>query len=231
MLKVENLEVYYHHIHALAGISFEVNEGEIVALLGANGAGKTTTLAAISGLVKICNGAIRFLDQDITPLKPHQIVQLGITQVPEGRGIFEPLTVMENLQLGGWTKKNSKKQIAYVFEIFPLLYERRAQVAGTLSGGEQQMLAIGRALVSNPKLLLLDEPSLGLAPKLIERIFKTIARINQEGTSILLVEQNAYMSLNIAHRGYIFETGKIILAGKSDELVQNELVKKAYLGH
>lgn len=233
MLKVENLEVYYHHIHSLKGISFEVNEGELVALLGANGAGKTTILSAISGLVKVHCGKIIFEGKEITSFPPHKIVQLGIIQTPEGRGIFESLTVIENLQMGGYIVYNKtlvKKYISHIFEIFPTLYERRLQIAGTLSGGEQQMLAIGRALVGNPKLLLLDEPSLGLAPKLVRKIFETITKINREGVSILLVEQNAHMALNIAHRAYILETGEIIITGKSEELIQNKIIKKAYLG-
>lgn len=233
MLKVKNLEVYYHHIHALCGISFKVDEGEIVSLLGANGAGKTTTLASISGLVKPFSGSIYFEENEITKLLPHQIVHLGITHSPEGRGIFEPLSVMENLELGGYIEKNKrsiKERIKDVFEIFPILSDRKNQIAGTLSGGEQQMLAIARALISKPKLLLLDEPSLGLSPVFVKVLFETIKRINEKGITILLVEQNANFSLNISHYGYILDTGKIVLEGKSSFLKDNELVKRAYLG-
>lgn len=233
MLKVEDLEIYYHQIRALKGISFEVNEGEIVALLGANGAGKTTTLRAISGFLKPFRGRILFMDREITPLPPHEVVRKGIIHVPEGRGVFEELTVLENLELGGYLVKEkeiTKKNLSHVYELFPVLYERRRQLGGTLSGGEQQMLAIGRGLIAHPRLLLLDEPSLGLSPILVKRISQTIKRINEEGVTILLVEQNIHMAVELAHRGYLLETGSLLLEGEGRELLKNEKVKEAYLG-
>lgn len=233
MLKVEDLEIYYHQIRALKGISFEVDKGEICALLGANGAGKTTTLRAISGLLKPFRGRILFMDREITSLPPHEIVRKGIIHVPEGRGVFEELTVLENLELGGYLVKEkeiTKKNLSHVYELFPVLYERRRQLAGTLSGGEQQMLAIGRGLLAHPRLLLLDEPSLGLSPILVKRISQTIKRINEEGVTILLVEQNIHMAVELAHRGYLLETGSLLLEGEGRELLKNEKVKEAYLG-
>ncbi len=233
MLKVEDLEIYYHQIRALTGISFEVDKGEICALLGANGAGKTTTLRAISGLLKPFRGRILFMDREITSLPPHEIVRKGIIHVPEGRGVFEELTVLENLELGGYLVKERetiKKNLSHVYELFPVLYERRRQLAGTLSGGEQQMLAIGRGLLAHPRLLLLDEPSLGLSPILVKRISQTIKRINEEGVTILLVEQNIHMAVELAHRGYLLETGSLLLEGEGRELLKNEKVKEAYLG-
>jgi branched-chain amino acid transport system ATP-binding protein len=230
MLKVKELEVYYGHIHALKGISFEVDEGEIVLLLGANGAGKTTTLKAITGLVPPSKGVVEFQGKDLLALSTHEIVREGITYVPEGRGIFENLTVLENLELGGYPLENKREGLKHVFEVFPILGERRNQLAATLSGGEQQMLAIGRGLMAKPKLLLLDEPSLGLAPMLVRRIFSTIQKIRDEGTTILLVEQNASMALKISDRAYILETGEVVAYGKSSELAEDKTVKEAYLG-
>jgi branched-chain amino acid transport system ATP-binding protein len=230
MLKVKGLEVYYGHIHALKGINFEVEEGEIVLLLGANGAGKTTTLKAITGLVPVARGGVEFQEKDLSTLSTHEIVREGITYVPEGRGIFENLTVIENLELGGYPLKNRREGLEHVFEVFPILQERMNQLAATLSGGEQQMLAIGRGLMAKPRLLLLDEPSLGLAPMLTRRIFSTIQKIRDEGTTILLVEQNASMALKISDRAYILETGEIVAYGKSSELIEDEALKQAYLG-
>ena len=215
MLEVSNIHTYYGNIHALKGISLTVERGEIVTLIGANGAGKTTTLKAISGLQKPRQGTIRLDGEDLTPLKAHQIVYKGVVMVPEGRGIFARLTVLENLDLGAYSRTSDNTVSAdqeRVFSIFPRLKERQKQVAGTLSGGEQQMLAIGRALMAHPRLMLLDEPSMGLAPILVEGIFDTIQQINKEGTTILLVEQNALMALSIANRGYVIQTGEIILA-------------------
>ncbi|HHV71836.1 MAG TPA: ABC transporter ATP-binding protein [Clostridia bacterium] len=233
MLKVENLNVFYGAIHALKNVSFEVNQGEIVTLIGANGAGKSTTLKTISGLLTPKSGTIRFLDQDLVGIPAHKIVELGIGHVPEGRRVFANMTVMENLELGAYIRKDKEgieKTLDRVFEHFPRLAERKNQLAGTLSGGEQQMLAIGRALMSQPKLLLMDEPSMGLAPLLVKEIFQIVKEINEQGTTILLVEQNAHMALSIAHKAYVLETGKVVLQGDAKELAQNEEVKKAYLG-
>ena len=233
MLKIDDINVYYGAIHAIKGISLTVNQGEIVTLIGANGAGKSTTLRTISGLLKPKTGSITFQGQDIAGTPAHKIVGLGISQVPEGRRIFTEMTVMENLDLGAFIRKD-KDGIAAdkkrVFELFPRLEERQDQVAGTLSGGEQQMLAMGRALMSRPKLLLLDEPSMGLAPLLIKEIFSIIEDINKSGTTVLLVEQNANMALSIANRAYVLETGRITLSGAAKQLAASEDVRKAYLG-
>ncbi|RHM55129.1 ABC transporter ATP-binding protein [Mitsuokella sp. AF33-22] len=233
MLKIDNIDVYYGAIHALKGISLEVNQGEIVTLIGANGAGKSTTLRTISGLLKPKNGSITFMGKNIAGVPAHQIVREGISQVPEGRRVFAEMTVMENLDLGAFVRKDKagiQKDLKKVFELFPRLEERRNQSAGTLSGGEQQMLAMGRALMSRPKLLLLDEPSMGLAPLLIKEIFHIIEDINKSGTTVLLVEQNANMALSIANRAYVLETGRITLSGAAQELAASEDVRKAYLG-
>ena len=233
MLKVENLVVHYGAIKALRGISFEVNEGEIISLIGSNGAGKTTTLHALSNIIKKTDGKVVFEDEDITSLQPDTIVKKGLIQVPEGRRIFANLTVKENLEMGAFTrtdKKGIKDDIDLVFENFPRLKERIRQVAGTLSGGEQQMLAIGRALMSKPRLLLLDEPSMGLAPILVYEIFSIIKKINENGTTILLVEQNAFKALAVADRAYVLETGIISKTGNAKELLEDDSVKKAYLG-
>ncbi|OIQ59098.1 high-affinity branched-chain amino acid transport ATP-binding protein LivF [Moorella thermoacetica] len=233
LLKVENLDVYYGAIHALKGISLEVKEGEIVTLIGANGAGKSTTLNTICGLLRPQSGRITFQGQALNGLPAPAIVKLGISQVPEGRRIFPNLTVKENLELGAYLRRDREgisRSMRDVFRRFPRLEERQKQMAGTLSGGEQQMLAIGRALMSRPKLMLLDEPSMGLAPLLVQEIFNIIKEINQQGTTILLVEQNANMALSVAHRGYVLETGRITLQGKAAELAANAAVKKAYLG-
>lgn len=233
MLKIDNIDVYYGAIHALKGISLEVKEGEIVTLIGANGAGKSTTLRTISGLLKPKTGSITFLGQDIAGVRAHEIVKKGISQVPEGRRVFAEMTVMENLDLGAFVRKDKagiQQDLKHVFELFPRLEERKSQSAGTLSGGEQQMLAMGRALMSRPKLLLLDEPSMGLAPLLIKEIFNIIVDINKSGTTVLLVEQNANMALSIANRAYVLETGRITLSGSAKELAASEDVRKAYLG-
>jgi len=233
MLKVENLHVSYGAIHALKGVSFELNEGEVVALIGANGAGKSTTLNSISGILNPGSGQILFDSQELTSISASQIVQMGIVQVPEGRKIFSRMSVRENLEMGAYTLRDKvqvREKMKHVFEIFPRLEERQRQVGGTLSGGEQQMLAMGRGLMANPRLLLLDEPSMGLAPLLVEQIFEVIQTINQQGVSILLVEQNAHMALSIADRGYVLETGRVVLSGEADELMENALVKEAYLG-
>lgn len=233
MLKIDNIDVYYGAIHALKGISLEVNEGEIVTLIGANGAGKSTTLRTISGLLKPKAGSITFLGQSIVGVRAHGIVKKGISQVPEGRRVFAEMTVMENLDLGAFVRKDKagiQQDLKHVFELFPRLEERKNQSAGTLSGGEQQMLAMGRALMSRPKLLLLDEPSMGLAPLLIKEIFNIIVDINKSGTTVLLVEQNANMALSIANRAYVLETGRITLSGKAQDLAASEDVRKAYLG-
>ncbi|MEO0088083.1 MAG: ABC transporter ATP-binding protein [candidate division WOR-3 bacterium] len=233
MLSIENLFVNYGVIKALQGISLVVREKEIVALIGNNGAGKTTTLKTISGLIKPISGRIYFQNIDLTKLNPCQIAKLGIIQVPEGRKPFANLTVYENLRLGAYfvnKKSEIEERLSFVFKIFPRLKERLKQPAGTLSGGELQMLAIGRGLMAKPKLLLLDEPSMGLSPILVEEIFSVIKNINEEGTAILLIEQNAFKALSIAHRAYVLETGKIMLEGKAEELINNEKVKKIYLG-
>ena len=233
MLKVENLKVRYGMIEAIKGISFEVKDGEIVTLIGANGAGKTITMHAISGLLKPAAGSITLDGHDLVKMPPHKIVSLGLAQVPEGRRVFAQQTVEENLVLGAYTRKD-KTAIAEdrekVFELFPRLKERRTQLAGTLSGGEQQMLAMGRALMAKPKIILMDEPSMGLSPLLVKEIFHIIQDINKQGTTVLLVEQNARMALGIADRAYVLETGKITLEGTGAELAEDERVRKAYLG-
>lgn len=233
MLKVNDLSVHYGVIQAVRGISLEVNEGEIVTLIGANGAGKTTTLRTISGLVKPSAGTIEFEGKPIQKVSPQKIVTHGISQVPEGRHVFPGLTVQENLEMGAFLRKDNegiKKSFSEIYERFPILKERKNQDASTLSGGEQQMLAMGRALMSKPRLLLLDEPSMGLAPIFIKEIFNIIQEIQQQGTTVLLIEQNAKMALSIADRGYVIETGKIVLQGTGAELLASEEVKKAYLG-
>lgn len=233
MLKVSNIDVYYGAIHAIKDLSIEVGHGEIVTLVGSNGAGKSTTLRTISGLLKPKSGKIVFEDEDITGAQAHKIVGKGLCQVPEGRRVFANMTVMENLELGAYLRTDKgeiAKDLVDVFEKFPRLLERKSQVSGTLSGGEQQMLAMGRALMSKPRLLLLDEPSMGLAPLLVKEIFHIIQEINQSGTTILLVEQNANMALSIADRAYVLETGRIALSGTAKELASSEAVRKAYLG-
>ena len=233
MLKVENINVYYGAIHALKGISVEVKEGEIVTLIGANGAGKSTILRTISGLLRTKTGNVLFEGNSVAAMAPEEIVKKGISQVPEGRRIFANMSVEENLELGAYIRSDKpgiRKDIDNVFERFPRLGERRKQIAGTLSGGEQQMLAIGRGLMSQPRLLLLDEPSMGLAPLLVKEIFSIIKEINASGTTILLVEQNANMALSIAHQAYVLETGRITLSGSAKELMESEEVHKAYLG-
>jgi len=233
MLKLKDVNTYYGNIQALHNVNLEVNEGEIVTLLGANGAGKTTTLMTISGIVPAQSGQIYYKNTPIHDMSPEEIVKLGISQVPEGRHIFPHLTVNENIELGAFLRKDKeqiKKDIKYVYELFPQLAKRKHQLGETLSGGEQQMLAISRALLSKPKLLLLDEPSLGLAPIIVKNIFQIIVDINKQGTTILLVEQNAHLALSIAHRGYVMETGKITLEDNAKALLNNEQVKNAYLG-
>jgi branched-chain amino acid transport system ATP-binding protein len=233
MLKVLDIETYYGNIYALKGISLEVDRGNIVTVLGANGAGKSTLLRTISGLIYPTKGWIEFEGQRIQGQSPHKIVKAGISHVPEGRELFPQLTVLENLIMGAYIRQRMgeiAKDLEVIYTYFPILGERKDQSASSLSGGEQQMLAIGRALMSRPKLLLLDEPSLGLAPLIVEGIYRIIRMVNREGTTILLVEQNAKLALAIANRGYVFETGKVTVSGKSEELLQNEHVKKAYLG-
>lgn len=233
MLKVHNLHTYYGNIHALKGISFEVNAGEIVTLIGSNGAGKTTAVKTIAGLLPAADGTVVFDNQDITEFAADKIVRSGISLVPEGRQVFPYMTVLENLDMGAYTRQDKseiKRSFEQVFELFPKLWERRGQQAGTLSGGEQQMLAIGRALMAKPKLLLLDEPSLGLSPILVDTIFGLIVEINRQGIPVLLIEQNARMALLIATRGYILETGKIVHADQANELLQSDAIRKAYLG-
>jgi branched-chain amino acid transport system ATP-binding protein len=233
MLEVENIHSYYGNIHALKGVSLTVDKGEIVTLIGGNGAGKSTTLRSITGIMKPREGYVRLEGEDLAPFKAHEVVYKGIAMVPEGRRIFARLTVAENLDMGAYSR-NSKQEIASdlerVFSLFPRLRERRNQIAGTLSGGEQQMLATGRALMARPRILLMDEPSMGLAPVLVELIFDTIKRINEEGTTILLVEQNALMALSIANRAYVLQTGEIVLHDKAEKLQKNEMIQKAYLG-
>jgi branched-chain amino acid transport system ATP-binding protein len=232
MLKIEDLHVYYGEVHALRGVSLEVRQGEVVALLGNNGAGKTTTLKSISGLLPPKRGTIAFEGQSLTGIPAHDVVGRGIAHVPEGRRIFKRLTVRENLTLGAFLRNDRAiaEDLERMLTLFPVLRERLTQVAGTLSGGEQQMLAVGRALMARPRVLLLDEPSMGLSPVLTERIFQTIVDINRQGTTILLVEQNAAMALAIAHRGYVIETGAIVLTGTAKELAGNDQVRRAYLG-
>lgn len=233
MLTIKDLQVYYGVIQAIQGISFEVNEGEIIALIGANGAGKTTILHTITGLVTPKSGQIDFEGQDLLKTKAHKIVSLGMAHVPEGRRIFAELTVFENLIMGAYHRKDKEgieETLKSVYRRFPRLEERKKQIAGTLSGGEQQMLAMGRALMSKPKIMLLDEPSMGLSPLFVTEIFDIIQEINKSGTTVLLVEQNAKKALSIAHRGYVLETGKIVLSGDASEMLNNDSVKKAYLG-
>ena len=233
MLVLEDVNVYYGAIHALKGISFEVNQGEIVTLIGSNGAGKSTSLKTISGLLRPKTGKLTFNGENLATIAPQSIVAKGISQVPEGRRVFANMTVIENLELGAYLRKDKagiKEAIKHVYSLFPRLEERKSQISGTLSGGEQQMLAMGRALMSKPQLLLLDEPSMGLAPILVKQIFSIIKEINASGTTILLVEQNAHMALSIANRAYVLETGKIVLSGDSKQLAASEEVRKAYLG-
>ena len=232
LLNVETINVYYGAIHAIKDISFEVNRGEIVTLIGANGAGKTTTLQTISGLLRSRTGSITFQGHNISNVRADKLVAQGLAQVPEGRRVFLQMSVQENLEMGAYTQSPAgvPKDLEMVFELFPRLKERRNQVAGTLSGGEQQMLAMGRALMSHPQLLMLDEPSMGLAPLLVEQIFEIIQNLNKQGSTILLVEQNAQMALSVAHRGYVLETGKIVSTGTGEELIRSPEIKKAYLG-
>lgn len=233
MLTVENTHTYYGNIHALKGINLTIEKGEIVTLIGGNGAGKTTTLRTISGLLKPREGTVSFEDENLSKYKAHEIVYKGISMVPEGRGVFARLSVTENLEMGAYSLNNRQaiaQNIERVFNLFPRLKERRSQLAGTLSGGEQQMLATGRALMASPRLLLMDEPSMGLAPVLVELIFETITQINKEGVTILLVEQNALMALSIAHRGYVLQTGEIVINDTATNLKNNPTVQKAYLG-
>ena len=232
MLKVDNINVYYGAIHAIKNVSFQVNEGEIVTLIGANGAGKSTILKTISGLLHTKTGSVSFQDHNLKSAPPHRIVEMGIAHVPEGRRVFSRMSVEENLEMGAFTQPNDSVNAAieHVYERFPRLKERRKQVAGTLSGGEQQMLAMGRAMMSEPKLLMLDEPSMGLAPILVEQIFDIIRELHKSGATILLVEQNAQMALQVANRAYVLETGKITLAGSGKELLESDSIKKAYLG-
>ena len=233
LLEVEGIHAYYGNIHALKGISIEVEKGEIVTLIGANGAGKSTTLRSISKLIQPRAGKITFDGEDITNVKPHELVYKGISMVPEGRGVFAKLSVEENLEMGAFSRSDSqgiKNSFEQVYSLFPRLKERKNQMAGTLSGGEQQMLATGRALMTAPRLMLMDEPSMGLAPILVENTFETIKQINKEGTTILLVEQNATMAFSVADRGYVLQTGEIVLQDTSNALKNNEMVQKAYLG-
>ena len=233
MLKVNGIDVFYGNIHALKGVSLEINEGEIVTLIGANGAGKSTLLKTLSGLLKPKSGTIEYLGKSISGKAPQSIVKAGISHVPEGRRVFANMSVEENLELGAYLRKDSKeirKDIQGVYELFPRLQERRKQLSGTLSGGEQQMLAMGRAIMAKPKLLLLDEPSMGLAPLMVKTIFQIIEKINQDGTTILLVEQNANMALSVADRAYVIETGRVKISGTAAELQASEEIKKAYLG-
>jgi branched-chain amino acid transport system ATP-binding protein len=233
MLEVDNIHSFYGNIHALKGVSLTVDKGEIVTLIGGNGAGKSTTLRSITGIMKPREGSVRLEGEDLAPYKAHEIVYKGIAMVPEGRRIFARLTVAENLDMGAYSR-DSKQEVASdlerVYSLFPRLRERRSQIAGTLSGGEQQMLATGRALMARPRILLMDEPSMGLAPVLVELIFDTIKRINEEGTTVLLVEQNALMALSIANRGYVLQTGEIVLHDVAEKLQKNEIIQKAYLG-
>ena len=233
LLELHDVHAYYGNIHALKGVSLSVDEGEIVTLIGSNGAGKSTTLRTIAGLMTPRAGEVRLQSQRINGVPPHKIVAMGVSQSPEGRRIFARMTVQENLEMGAFARKDTagiRSDMERVFTLFPRLKERVSQLAGTMSGGEQQMLAIGRALMGGPKILLLDEPSMGLAPILVEQIFKTIVEINQQGVTILLVEQNALMALGIARRGYVLQTGQVVLADTAEKLQQNEMVRKAYLG-
>jgi len=233
LLEVNNVNAYYGNIHALKGVSLSVEQGEIVSLIGGNGAGKTTTLRTISGLMKPRSGSIILEGQDLLAYKAHELPTKGVAMVPEGRGVFAKMSVLENLEMGSYhrnDREGTKEDLEGIYKLFPRLLERRTQVAGTLSGGEQQMLATARALMARPSLLLMDEPSMGLAPVLVEAIFDTIVRINQEGTTVLLVEQNAHMALQVANRGYVLQTGEIVLHDTAANLRQNEMVQKAYLG-
>lgn len=233
LLEVKDVHAYYGNIHALKGVSLTVEKGEIVSLIGGNGAGKTTTLRTISGLMSPRSGSITLEGEDLSNYKAHELAAKGVAMVPEGRGVFSKMTVLENLEMGAFYRKDKNgiaKDLESVYQLFPRLKERRTQIAGTLSGGEQQMLATGRALMAHPNLMLMDEPSMGLAPVLVEAIFDTIERINKEGTTILLVEQNATMALQIANRGYVLQTGEIVLHDTAEHLQQNEMVQKAYLG-
>lgn len=233
MLEIKDLNVYYGVIQALKGISFEVNEGEVIALIGANGAGKTTTLHTLTGLISAKSGSIVLDGKDITKTPAHKIVKMGIAHVPEGRRIFQNLTVLDNIRLGAFTRRDKDgiaADIEKVYKLFPRLEERKTQIAGTLSGGEQQMLAMGRALMSKPRIVVMDEPSMGLSPILVSEIFDIIENIREQGTTVLLVEQNAKKALSIADRAYVLETGKIVLSGKASDLINDESVKKAYLG-
>ncbi len=233
LLEVNNLEVNYGMIKALKGISFEVNEGEIIALIGANGAGKTTTLHTISGILPVAGGNIVLNGTDITKMPAHKIVRMGISQVPEGRRVFSQLSVLENLKMGAFIRKDKdaiEEDLQSIYKRFPRLEERKNQLAGTLSGGEQQMLAMGRALMSRPKIVLLDEPSMGLSPLLVSEIFEIIKAINESGTTVLLVEQNAKKALSIASRAYVLETGNVAISGQASDLINNDTIKKAYLG-
>lgn len=233
MLSITDLHVHYGVIHAIKGVSFEVEKGEIITLIGANGAGKTSVMHAISGIIKKSSGKVMLRGKDISSLAPNKIVAAGMVQIPEGRRIFLQMTVQENLEMGAYLQKDKKvlaSELEQVYVRFPILKDRRTQIAGTLSGGEQQMLAIGRALLSDPSILLLDEPSMGLAPRLVEQVFEIIQSLNESGTTILLVEQNATMALSIANRAYVLETGKIILEGNAKELIDNPMVREAYLG-
>ena len=233
MLEIKDLDVYYGMIHAIKGISFEVNEGEIIALIGANGAGKTTILHSISGLIPPKNGTIRFLSHDLTKIPAHQVVKLGVAQVPEGRRVFSQMSVLQNLKMGAYTRSDRaevEEALEMVYRRFPRLQERKNQPAGTLSGGEQQMLAMGRALMSHPKIILMDEPSMGLSPILVNEIFDIIRSVNEGGTTVLLVEQNAKKALMIADRGYVLETGKIVQTGPAEELMNDPAIRRAYLG-
>ena len=233
MLSVKNINVYYGSIHAIKDVSFHVNEGEIVTLIGANGAGKTTTMHAISGLLKLQSGEINYCGQTISKMEAHKIIRLGLAQVPEGRRVFSGLTVQQNLQMGAYTRRDGKEAIQndfdMVFDLLPRLKERRNQPAGTLSGGEQQMLAMGRALMSHPKLIVMDEPSMGLSPIYVNEVFDIIQSINRDGVTVLLVEQNAKKALSIANQAYVLETGKIVLSGDAKQLMNDDKVKKAYL--
>ncbi len=233
LLEINDLYVNYGMISALKGVSFEVNEGEVIALIGANGAGKTTTLHAVTGLIPAKSGSIKLAGKELTKTPAHKIVEMGMAHVPEGRRIFQQLSVLDNLKLGAFTRKdksNIEKDMQMVYERFPRLAERKSQIAGTLSGGEQQMLAMGRALMSNPKIIVMDEPSMGLSPILVSEIFDIITSIRKDGTTVLLVEQNAKKALSIADRAYVLETGKIVLSGKASDLINDESIKKAYLG-
>ncbi|MBQ9968666.1 MAG: ABC transporter ATP-binding protein [Oscillospiraceae bacterium] len=231
MLKVDNINVYYGAIHAVKNVSFHVEEGEVVTLIGANGAGKSTTLKTVSGMLRTKTGSIEFMGENISHTEAHKLVYKGLAHVPEGRRIFQQMTVLENLEMGAFIHKNpTKAELDDIFERFPRLKERRSQVAGTLSGGEQQMLAMGRALISHPKLLMLDEPSMGLAPILVEQIFDIIKELHKAGTTILLVEQNAEMALKVADRAYVLETGSVSVSGTGEELAASDAIKKAYLG-